>query len=167
MTSARWASDGSRCRLVAALVALGPPSTGQAQRPPDSTLDARVEVERRAPTTILDLIGARIPGVAVTRVGGAVGAGGRLRIRGASSILLGTVPLIVVDGIRVDGTPADRSSAFSSHLPSRINDFEVDEIESVTVLRGPAAAAIYGITEAATLPAGRQRQHPVESLAPL
>ena len=134
----------AKCHLVAALVATLSPATSQAQRPPDSTLDARVEVQRRAPSTILDLIGARIAGVAVTRAGGAVGAGGRLRIRGASSLLLGTEPLIVVDGIRVDGTPADRSSAFSSHLPSRINDFEVDEIESITVLRGPAAAAIYG-----------------------
>ncbi|MFN0181817.1 MAG: TonB-dependent receptor [Gemmatimonadales bacterium] len=158
----RWRTIArTLCALVAALAASLAPSVSQAQRPPDSTraakpalhrvdiarpptLDARAEVQHRAPSTMLDLIGAQIPGVALTRAGGAVGAGGRLRIRGANSILLGTEPLIVVDGIRVDGTPADRSSAFPSHLPSRINDFEVDEIESVTVLRGPAAAAIYG-----------------------
>ena len=78
-----------------------------------------------------------------------MGTGSRIRVRGASSLSLGNDPLIYVDGIRVDNAQASgpTNQAFGSASISRINDFDPDDIESIEVIKGPAAATLYG-TEA-------------------
>ena len=70
-------------------------------------------------------------GVTVARDGGAPGARPSVHIRGAGSIS-GTEPLWVVDGVRMD--------------PG--NQFDIDDVESLEVLKDAAAAAIYGISAA-------------------
>jgi TonB-linked SusC/RagA family outer membrane protein len=93
-----------------------------------------------------------IPGVRVQAAGGDVGSGGNTRIRGASSMTLASEPLIYIDGVRVNNAFAD-AGAFSGvgvdsrYPPSRINDISADEIESIEIIKGPAAATLYG-TEA-------------------
>src|SRR5205814_409430 len=73
----------------------------------------------------------------------------RIRIRGASSFSLSNQPLMYVDGVRVDADPATgpANQAFGSASISRYNDFNPDDIESIEVIEGPAAATLYG-TEA-------------------
>jgi TonB-dependent SusC/RagA subfamily outer membrane receptor len=70
-------------------------------------------------------------------------------VRGASSLSLANDPLIYVDGIRVDNAQATGPTVqgFSSAPVSRFNDFNPDDIESLEVIKGPAAATLYG-TEA-------------------
>src|SRR6266516_4670325 len=60
------------------------------------------------------------------------------------------VPLIVVvDGVRIDNTPnADGGLGVGGQAPSRLNDLNGDDIESIEVVKGPSAAALYG-TDAA------------------
>lgn len=95
------------------------------------------------------LINGRAPGVAVIQNSGVVGSGATVRIRGGSSMSLSNDPLIYVDGVRVDnaqGTgPANQS--FGASTTTRWNDFNPDDIESIEIVRGPAATALYG-TEA-------------------
>ena len=109
-------------------------------------------LEEIAPAmSIQNMLGSQVTGVRVMSSGGEIGAGGVMRIRGASSISLAATPLVYVDGVRVNGE--DNTSLFggigfdSGGQPSRINDFNPDDIESIEIIKGPAAATLYG-TEA-------------------
>lgn len=95
------------------------------------------------------LINGRAPGVVVIQNSGVVGSGATVRVRGGSSLSLSNQPLIYVDGVRVDNSqgtgPGNQS--FGASTTTRWNDFNPDDIESVEIVRGPAATALYG-TEA-------------------
>ena len=99
--------------------------------------------------SVQDLLTGRAAGVSVIGSSGQVGTGARIRVRGASSLSLSNDPLIYVDGIRVDNAQASgpANQAFGSRSVSRWNDFDPDDIESIEVIKGPAAATLYG-TEA-------------------
>lgn len=96
------------------------------------------------------MLNARAPGVVVMPGTGMVGAGSRIRIRGASSFSLNDQPLIYVDGVRVnnDVSSGPNVQGFGSAPISRLGDINPADIESIEVIRGPAAATLYG-TEAA------------------
>jgi TonB-linked SusC/RagA family outer membrane protein len=98
----------------------------------------------------MDLINGRAAGVVVMPGTGMVGSGSRIRIRGQSTLSLSGEPLIYVDGVRVNNEHGSGFSmqAFGSGVISRLNDFNPDDIESIEILKGPAAATLYG-TEAA------------------
>ena len=109
------------------------------------------EVTAKQPVPSVDaLLNGRAPGVTVLPGTGMVGAGARIRIRGIGSFSLTPDPLVYVDGVRVDNQTGTGISiqAFGSGVVSRLNDFDPDQIESIEVLKGPAAATLYG-TEAA------------------
>jgi TonB-linked SusC/RagA family outer membrane protein len=95
------------------------------------------------------LIMGRASGVAILPSSGQVGTGSKIRIRGASSLSLSNEPLIYVDGVRVDNAQATgpTNQSFGSRPISRWNDFNPDDIESIEIIKGPAAATLYG-TEA-------------------
>jgi TonB-linked SusC/RagA family outer membrane protein len=92
-----------------------------------------------------------VAGVRVAAAGGDVGSGGNTRIRGASSMTLSSEPLVYIDGVRVNNSAADNGGfgvgVDSRYPPSRINDIDPDEIQSIEIVKGPAAATLYG-TEA-------------------
>jgi TonB-linked SusC/RagA family outer membrane protein len=90
--------------------------------------------------TFESLMRGRAPGVNIITSSGQVGAGSQIRIRGIGSFSLSSTPLIYIDGIRTNNT--------SQGIVSRFNDISPEEIETVEVLKGPAAATLYG-TEAA------------------
>ena len=116
-----------------------------------ASLDVEDLVELAPRPDIANMISATIPGVRIMDSGGEVGTGGTSRIRGVSSMTLAGTPIVVVDGVRVNGM--DNETRFGgvgfdfSQAPSRINDFNQEEIEKIEVLKGPAAATLYG-TEA-------------------
>ncbi|WP_234735827.1 SusC/RagA family TonB-linked outer membrane protein [Tellurirhabdus bombi] len=93
-------------------------------------------------TNLVNALSGRIAGVQVTNSNGAPGASSRMLIRGASSIGSNNQPLFVVDGVPIDngnygsGTGVDYGNGAASLNP--------DDIESVSVLKGPSAAALYG-----------------------
>ncbi len=107
-------------------------------------------VQLAAPATNLSsLINGRAPGVVMVAGSGAIGSGPRFRIRGSSSLSLSDQPLIYVDGVRMasDVATGPTTQFFGSGVVSRLNDLNPDDIESVEVVKGPAAATLYG-TEA-------------------
>ena len=95
---------------------------------------------------------ARIPGVRSVGVAGGVGAGRELRIRGTSSFELNQRPVIYIDGVRVDTNNGEWGSmagatccAFSGGAgEDRLSDLNPEEIERIEVLKGAAAATLYG-----------------------
>lgn len=106
-------------------------------------------VELAPISSIQSLLNARAPNVVVAPGTGMVGSGSQIRIRGSASFSLSSAPLLVVDGIRADNAQATGPvvQAFGSSVISRINDFNPDDIESIEIIKGPAAATLYG-TEA-------------------
>src|SRR5881275_989338 len=109
-----------------------------------ATIDAAKTVEQATPTNLADLLNARAPGVQVLPSGGTTGTGSRIRIRGSSSLSLTNEPIIVVDGVRVENGPESNSIGVGGQTPSRLNDLNPDEIESIEIVKGPAATSLYG-----------------------
>lgn len=116
------------------------------------TIEAASEVERGAIRNLSDLLHSRASGVSITETSGEVGTASRVRIRGGTSLTQENVPLIMVDGIRVSNEMASgpRGLEFpQGQTISRLDDLNPQDIESMQVLKGPTAAALYGAEAAA------------------
>lgn len=98
---------------------------------------------------LVNNLNGRVSGVQITNSSGAVGSSSRIVLRGASSIYGDTQPLFIVDGVpitnRNDGT-AGSSGGFD--IPNGVADINPSDIESMNVLKGPNASALYGIRAA-------------------
>jgi TonB-linked SusC/RagA family outer membrane protein len=108
------------------------------------------QLQQTAPSlSVEDLLSGGEAGMNVSFGGqGRIGGGANIRIRGASSIALGSQPLLYVDGVRVNNEYAAMGPGTTQNSPpSRWDDLNPDEIQSVEVIKGPAAATLYG-TEA-------------------
>ena len=106
------------------------------------------EVAAVKPSNIVDGLAGKIAGVQVTGSAGTVGGSSRIIIRGINSIGGNNQPLFVIDG-----TPMDNSSYNATYTQeggggvdygNAIQDLNPDDIESMTVLKGASAAALYG-----------------------
>ncbi|HYU30371.1 MAG TPA: SusC/RagA family TonB-linked outer membrane protein [Gemmatimonadales bacterium] len=86
---------------------------------------------------------SRIPGVSVTSASGSSGTSAQIRVRGAASISLSNEPLLYVDGVRVTAQGAPQWFTGGQSY-DRLNDIEPDDIESIEIVKGPAAATLYG-----------------------
>ena len=94
------------------------------------------EIEAGLATSAQDMLVGATPGVVVTTTGNP-SEGGTIRIRGGSSLSASNDPLIIVDGVPMDGGSVKGSSnALALIAP--------DNIESMTVLKDASATAIYG-----------------------
>ena len=125
--------------------------TGEAQRARElgtnvGKIDVASDVEATAVQTVSNVLGGRTEGVIVGNTGGAAGSGTRIRIRGANSINLSNEPLVFVDGVQI--STSTRAIGVGGENPSRLNDINPGDIESIDVIKGPAATGIYG-TQAA------------------
>ena len=112
------------------------------------TIDA-AEVVRQSPIqNVTQMLQARLPGINITESSGTTGAAARIHIRGASSISLSNQPLVFLDGVRIDGGTrglVNVSGALTvGQAPSALNDLNPGDIESIEVVKGPAAATLYG-----------------------
>jgi hypothetical protein len=105
--------------------------------------------ERAAAGTVTELLRGGAAGVNVQQSSGSLGASPRLWVRGPGSLVLRDRPLVVVDGVRMESEGDALSLSVGGQSVSRLEDLSPDEVESVRVLRGPAAAAAYGAEAAA------------------
>lgn len=100
---------------------------------------------------VIQGLAAKASGVQVIGSGGTPGASSKVIIRGIKSFS-STDPLIVVDGVVIDNSTIQSTAGdypFNQNLSAvnasnRALDIDPDDIESVSVLKGPAAAALYG-----------------------
>ena len=97
-------------------------------------------------TNFVNSLSGQIAGVQVTNSSGAVGASSRIVLRGATSITGNNEPLFVVDGVPIDNGSYGGTAAWYGGFdaPSGSADINPDDIETVTVLKGANAAALYG-----------------------
>ncbi len=92
---------------------------------------------------VISGLSAKAAGVNITSSSGDPGAASRIVIRGANTITGSNEPLFVVDGVPVFNSTF-RNGTGGVVQQSRINDLNPDDIESVQVLKGPSAAALWG-----------------------
>ncbi len=113
-----------------------------------TTVDVSAIVQDVAISSFQDLLTARSTGIQFTSVSANVGVSSGIKIRGVGSFLLDTQPLIYVDGLRVNNNDSAGPSTggFGSSV-SVLDDFNPQDIESIEIIKGPAAATLYG-TEA-------------------
>ena len=111
------------------------------------TIDAKNVLEVAPARSVDQLIGARTPGLIALPNSGQVGTGPQIRVRAASSLSLSNDPIIVIDGVRMDAAASRGPGQRGGYGASRLNDISPEDIESIEVIKGPAAATLYG-TEA-------------------
>lgn len=94
-----------------------------------------------------DLLRGKVAGVQVTQSSGEPGAAASIRIRGNSSIRSGNGPLIVVDGVPLDGgdvSPGNDTGLGTQSARNPLNFINQNDIESLTILKDASSTAIYG-----------------------
>ena len=98
--------------------------------------------------SIAGALTGKVSGLQISNNSGQLGGSSRILIRGASSVNGQNQPLFVVDGIAIDNsnfTDANQERGAGGYdYGSMANDINPDDIESVSVLKGPVAAALYG-----------------------
>lgn len=93
-------------------------------------------------SNVTELLTARTPGLSLMANSGQTGASSNIRIRGAGSLSGGYQPVFYVDGIRIEGGTVEAASTYQGG--TALDFINPDDIESIEVIKGPAAATLYG-----------------------
>jgi TonB-linked SusC/RagA family outer membrane protein len=109
------------------------------------------EIANSGEAMILNSIGSRASNVQIARSNGDPGAGTTIRIRGANTISGSSNPLIILDGVPISnstlyggGNNISGGRDAGTSQQSRLNDINPNDIESVEILKGASAAALWG-----------------------
>lgn len=104
------------------------------------------ELTRGRDRSVLNSLQGKVAGVQISGSSGGVGSSTRIVFRGGTSITGNNQALIVVDGIPIDNSQVDAGDNLNNQVDAgnRGNDINPEDVESVTLLKGPAAAALYG-----------------------
>lgn len=109
-----------------------------------------VTIQRSGEVNLLNSLGGKASNVQINRANGDPGAGSSIKIRGANTITGSSSPLVILDGVPISnetnyssgGSNAGSFGGVSQQ--SRLNDINANDIESVQVLKGASAAALWG-----------------------
>jgi hypothetical protein len=104
------------------------------------------DITQDAPAmTFQEMLAGRVPGLRFSRLSGNLGTGSPLSLRGIGSFDLGrSQPLVYVDGIRVSTDVAAGPPVGSGRSVNILDDFGLEEIESIEIIQGAAAGSLYG-----------------------
>ncbi len=99
-------------------------------------------------------LAGRVPGVTISGTSGMPGSSTSIQLRGVNSLSGNNQPLFVIDGLPVNNqtfqanTLVTQTENRTVDFSNRISDLNPEDIESLTILKGPEAAALYGIDAA-------------------
>lgn len=108
------------------------------------------EITKSNEPNLTSALAGKAPNVAITSESGDPGSSVNIQIRGIKTFTGDGQPLFVVDGVPVDNQSINTQGQFAGNQeqgtvsPNRIADINPNDVESVTILKGSAAAAIYG-----------------------
>ncbi len=135
------------------LVVTGTPGATQRRAMGNSvaTINAESITDAAPITTVTQLLQGRTPGLTVMQASGQAGTASNYRIRGASSVSAGNHPVFYVDGVRITSNAYTGfgTSNDTRRETSPLDMLNPDDIESIEVIKGPAAATLYGADAAA------------------
>ena len=101
------------------------------------------ELTQAHTTNITNALAGKVPGVRVSGAGGSF-TGSSIIIRGYNTFTGSNQPLFVIDGIPIDNGGGGQALQNGAPVSNRGIDINQEDVESMTVLKGPAAAALYG-----------------------
>ena len=103
------------------------------------------EITKARESNVLNSLSGKIAGLQIAQSSGTVGGSSSIQIRGASSIGSVSSPLFIIDGLPIDNGSynPDRTNGIVD-VGNRAGDINSDDIESINVLKGAAATALYG-----------------------
>ena len=107
------------------------------------------ELANKGEVNIVNALQGKVAGVNITNASGGAGSSTNINIRGISSFTGSNQPLFVIDGIPisndVDRTNSGPNGTLGDNQPAnRAIDLDINNVESINILKGPAAAALYG-----------------------
>lgn len=103
------------------------------------------DLAQRSEVNVLNTLQGKLAGVNITGASGGAGASTNINIRGVTSFSGSNQPLIVVDGIIFNNSVDNTTNTLFGQQPTnRLNDISPENIESLNVLKGPAASVLYG-----------------------
>jgi TonB-linked SusC/RagA family outer membrane protein len=128
-------------------------ATGATERKRENGNDVGIikpgdNISLAAEPNLSSALAAKTPGLTITQGAGTAGTASRIRIRGANSVSLSNDPLLIVDGVRMDNSSDSFGPGVGGASVSRFDDINPEDIESIEVLKGPAASALYGTAAA-------------------
>lgn len=108
------------------------------------------DLTRNMQSNVLNALQGKVAGATISSVGGGPGQGATIRIRGINSIdpLQSNDPLFVIDGIILDNSTSTAGSGSGYNVRSvgnRASDINPEDIETINILKGGAATALYGL----------------------
>ncbi|HZS59449.1 MAG TPA: TonB-dependent receptor [Gemmatimonadaceae bacterium] len=113
---------------------------------PTDSLTAKAPVQ-----SLTEVLSGRVSSVNVQEASGTTGTAPRITIRGPASISLSDAPIVFIDGVRVEsgqrqdiGVQSQTLEALGGQGVTALNDISPEDIESIEVVKGPAAATLYG-----------------------
>ena len=113
-----------------------------------TTVNATDVMRRSTVSSITEVLQSKTPGLTLVPGSGQVGTSSNYRLRGAGSLYAGNAPTIYVDGIRVSQRSQGNFTVFGQET-SALDAINPNDIESIEVIKGPAAATLYGAEAAA------------------
>ena len=110
-----------------------------------ATVDSAL-ISKAQALTVDQAMQGKIPGAQITQNSGGPGGGGiSVRLRGVNSFISGSDPLYIIDGVIVDNSSGQLADlGIRSNPQNRLADINPADIERIEVIRGAAAAALYG-----------------------
>jgi TonB-linked SusC/RagA family outer membrane protein len=122
-----------------------------------ATISAKQLTGNTRPQTLDGAMQGKVAGAQISANSGAPGGGFSVRLRGISSINLSSEPLYIVDGVYINNSQnatgagtgpfsgaTGQTSGTQDQAPNRLADINPADIENISILKGPSAAAIYG-----------------------
>jgi len=107
------------------------------------------QIAQKSEPNVLSTLQGKVSGVNINNASGLAGASTNINIRGITSLGGSNQPLFVVDGIPISNS-TDRTNGgaagtlYGAQTPNRAVDIDPNNIASISILKGPAAAALYG-----------------------
>lgn len=102
------------------------------------------DITKAKETNIINSLQGRISGAQITNTSGAAGASTRIVIRGVSSLGGNNQPLFVIDGIPISNSSFGSTGTGGTDRGSGAADINPDDVETITILKGANASALYG-----------------------
>lgn len=107
-------------------------------------IDAK-QITQVEEANVVNSLSGKVAGMQVSKTSGGPESSSRVVLRGNSSLQKDNQPLFVVDGVPIDNTTFGGANQWGGvDYGSPISDINPDDIESMTILKGPNAAALYG-----------------------
>ncbi|MEP6858902.1 MAG: TonB-dependent receptor plug domain-containing protein, partial [Gemmatimonadales bacterium] len=113
-----------------------------------STVSVSDVMGKSSANDITEVLQSKVPGLTLLPGSGEAGTSTNYRLRGAGSLYAGNNPTIYVDGVRVNGRGQGNYNVFGQ-TASSLDAINPNDIESIEVIKGPAAATLYGAEAAA------------------